>query len=90
MSAALAACNLRQMCSNPRAMIRGAPPYAMPSMAVDLRAGNRLELPWLSGKVVQLGLAHDVPTPVNRVIYAGLKPYINGIPDNSSRSTQRT
>jgi 2-dehydropantoate 2-reductase len=70
-----------------RAMIRGAPPYAMPSMAVDLRAGNRLELPWLGGKVVQLGAAYDVPTPVNRVIYAGLKPYINGIPDNSSRST---
>jgi 2-dehydropantoate 2-reductase len=63
-----------------RAMIRGAPPYAMPSMAVDLRAGNRLELPWLSGRVVQLGAAHDVPTPVNRVVYAGLKPYINGVP----------
>ena len=53
---------------------------AMPSMAVDLRAGNRLELPWLGGRVVQLGAAHDVPTPVNRVVYAGLKPYINGVP----------
>jgi 2-dehydropantoate 2-reductase len=64
----------------PRAMIRGAPPYAMPSMAVDLRVGNRLELPWLAGKVVQLGATHGVPTPINRVVYAALKPYMNGPP----------
>jgi 2-dehydropantoate 2-reductase len=63
-----------------RTMIRGAPPYAMPSMAVDLRAGNRLELPWLAGRVVQLGATHGVPTPVNRVVYAALKPYVNGAP----------
>jgi 2-dehydropantoate 2-reductase len=63
-----------------RAMIRGAPPYAIPSMAIDLRAGNRLELPWLAGRVVQLGATHDVPTPVNRVIYAALKLYANGTP----------
>jgi ketopantoate reductase len=63
-----------------RAMIRGAPPYAMPSMAVDLRAGNRLELPWLAGRVVQLGATHGVPTPVNRVVYAALKLYANGAP----------
>ena len=49
----------------------------MPSMAVDLRAGNRLELPWLAGRVVQLGVAHGVPTPVNRIVYAALKPYTN-------------
>ena len=53
-------------------MIRPFPPHAIPSMAVDLRAGNRLELPWLAGKVVQLGAAHGVPTPVNRVVYAAL------------------
>ena len=52
----------------------------MPSMAVDLRAGNPLELPWLAGKVVQLGAAHGVPTPINRVVYAALKPYMNGSP----------
>ena len=63
-----------------RAMIRGAPPHAMPSMAVDLRAGNRLELPWLAGRVVQFGATHGVPTPVNRVVYAALKPYVNGTP----------
>ena len=61
-------------------MIDLVPPHAMPSMAVDLRAGNRLELPWLAGKVVELGAAHGVPTPINRVVYAALKPYINGAP----------
>src|SRR5262249_6775556 len=61
-------------------MIRPIPPYGMPSMAVDLRAGNRLELPWLAGKVVQLGRAHGVATPVNRIVYAALKPYVNGPP----------
>jgi len=61
-------------------MIDPVPPHAMPSMAVDLRAGNRLELPWLAGKVVQLGTAYGLPTPINRVVYAALKPYINGPP----------
>jgi 2-dehydropantoate 2-reductase len=63
-----------------QAFIRGLPSHATPSMAVDLRAGNRLELPWLAGRVVQLGAEHGVPTPVNRVIYAALKPYANGAP----------
>jgi len=63
-----------------RAFIRGVPPDWTPSMAIGLRAGQRLELPWLGGKIVELGAAHGVPTPVNRVIYAGLKPYVNGAP----------
>jgi 2-dehydropantoate 2-reductase len=58
-----------------RPLIHDVPPNTTPSMAVDLRAGNRLELPWLAGKVVQLGAAHGVPTPVNRVVYeAGRLP----------------
>ena len=61
-----------------RAFVRGAPPSLTPSMAVDLRCGNRLELPWLAGKVVQLGKERGVATPVNRVVYAALKPYVNG------------
>src|SRR6266851_10464410 len=63
-----------------RAMIRGAPSNLMPSMGVDLLAGNKLELPWLAGRVVQLGAAYGVPTPVNRVVYAALKLYANGTP----------
>ncbi|MEX2632207.1 MAG: 2-dehydropantoate 2-reductase [Tistlia sp.] len=43
------------------------------SMAVDLERGNRLELPWLSGKVVALGRALGVPTPANGFVCAALK-----------------
>lgn len=50
------------------------------SMAVDLERGNRIELPWLAGKVVALGREHGVPTPANATIYAALKPYVNGKP----------
>ena len=44
---------------------RVAPPL-MASMAVDLVRGNRIELPWLSGKVMELGPARradaDMPS----------------------------
>jgi 2-dehydropantoate 2-reductase len=59
---------------------RNAPPHLIPSMAVDLLRGNRIELPWLSGKVVELGRKHGVPTPVHSLMYAMLKPYIMGKP----------
>lgn len=42
------------------------------SMAVDLDNGRRLELPWLSGAVVRLGLAHGVDTPANAFIATAL------------------
>jgi 2-dehydropantoate 2-reductase len=57
-----------------------APPAMKPSMALDLDRGNRLELPWLSGKVVELGRQFGVPTPVHGMAYAMLKPYIMGKP----------
>jgi 2-dehydropantoate 2-reductase len=50
------------------------------SMALDLDRGNRLELPWLGGKVVELGRQLGVPTPTHSMIYAMLKPYIMGMP----------
>lgn len=59
---------------------RNAPPQLMASMAVDLLRGNRIELPWLSGKVVELGRKHNVPTPTHALMYAALKPYIMGTP----------
>jgi len=59
---------------------RNFPPEMMPSMAVDLLRGNRLELPWLAGKVVALGRELGVPTPTYEVMYAALKPYANGAP----------
>lgn len=62
------------------ASIRGLPPGGVASMAVDLARGNRLELPWLAGKVVELGRRHRIPTPSNAAIFAALKPYANGTP----------
>ncbi|HYW64136.1 MAG TPA: 2-dehydropantoate 2-reductase [Bradyrhizobium sp.] len=57
-----------------------APPTMKASMALDLERGNRLELPWLSGKVVALGLELGVPTPTHAMLHAMLKPYIMGTP----------
>jgi 2-dehydropantoate 2-reductase len=54
------------------------PPTMKPSMALDLDRGNRLELPWLGGKVVELGRKLGVPTPTHALMYAMLKPYIMG------------
>ena len=58
----------------------GAPPTMKPSMALDLERGNRIELPWLGGKVVDLGRQLGVPTPTHAFMYAALKPYVMGTP----------
>ena len=47
---------------------------------LDLDRGNRIELPWLGGKVVELGRQLGVPTPVHSLMYAALKPYTMGTP----------
>ncbi len=57
-----------------------APPTMKASMALDLERGNRLELPWLGGKVVELGRQLGVPTPTHSMMYAMLKPYVMGTP----------
>lgn len=54
------------------------PPGMKASMALDLDRGNRLELPWLSGKVAELGRQFGIPTPTHSMIYAMLKPYVMG------------
>jgi len=64
-----------------RAAMRSMPDYHMTSMGNDLIRGNRIELPWFAGKVVELGRRHAIPTPVNAFIYAALKPYVNGAPN---------
>jgi len=48
------------------------------SMLHDLAAGNRLEAPWLCGGVVRMAREHGLDAPVNRTIYAALKPYVDG------------
>jgi 2-dehydropantoate 2-reductase len=62
------------------ARARTGPPMVMSSLAVDLIAGNRLELPWLGGRVRELGRQHGIPTPANDFIWAALKPFISGKP----------
>ena len=59
---------------------RNFPADMLPSMAMDLLRGNRLELPWLGGKVVALGKQLGMPTPVFSTMYAALKLYANGAP----------
>jgi 2-dehydropantoate 2-reductase len=54
------------------------PPAMKASMALDLDRGNRLELPWLNGKVAELGRQLGVATPTHSMIYAMLKPYTMG------------
>lgn len=50
-----------------------APPGMKASMLHDLEAGNRLELDWLTGKVVALGKELGVPTPASDAVYAAVK-----------------
>ncbi|HEX2113562.1 MAG TPA: 2-dehydropantoate 2-reductase [Alphaproteobacteria bacterium] len=56
----------------------GLPDDMKSSMLGDLERGARLELPWLSGTVAQLGASLGVATPVHKVIYQALKPYAEG------------
>ncbi len=58
----------------------GLPAEMTSSMHHDLERGNRLELGWLSGGVVELGRAVDVPTPMNRAVADILALYALGRP----------
>jgi len=48
------------------------------SMQHDLEAGKPLEAPWLCGAVVRMSDEAGLDAPVNRTIYAALKPYLRG------------
>jgi 2-dehydropantoate 2-reductase len=63
---------------NRLAFVDQLPPATTSSMHNDLERGSRLEVDWLSGAVARLGAADGVPTPVNRVIHAALKPHAGG------------
>jgi 2-dehydropantoate 2-reductase len=60
------------------AQFRAMPPHHMTSMCNDLLRGNRIELPWFAGKVVELGKKHGIPTPTTSLLYAALRPHVNG------------
>ena len=48
------------------------------SMAHDLEAGGKLEAPWLCGAVARMSAEAGLEAPVNRAVYAALKPFVNG------------
>jgi len=50
------------------------------SMHGDLEAGGRLEAPWLAGAVARMARELGLEAPVNRAIYAALKPFVDGKP----------
>ena len=56
----------------------GLPVDMTSSMHHDLERGNRLEVPWLSGGVVELGKKAGVPTPANRAICDILAVHASG------------
>jgi 2-dehydropantoate 2-reductase len=66
---------LARMDSLPRDMIA--------SMLGDLERGNRMELPWLSGGVVELGRQLHIPTPAHSMVFAALTHYADGRPADS-------
>jgi 2-dehydropantoate 2-reductase len=59
----------------------GLPAQMVSSMYHDLERGNRLEVDWLSGAVVELGQAVGFPTPVNRAVRDILALHANGKPN---------
>jgi 2-dehydropantoate 2-reductase len=48
------------------------------SLLHDLEAGGKLEAPWLCGAVARMAGEAGLDAPVNRAVYAALKPYLNG------------
>ncbi|HTU68967.1 MAG TPA: 2-dehydropantoate 2-reductase [Candidatus Baltobacteraceae bacterium] len=60
------------------AFVDTLPEGMIASMYGDLQRGNRLELPWLSGKVVELGAAINVPTPANGFVTDALSLDVDG------------
>jgi 2-dehydropantoate 2-reductase len=60
------------------AIAEAAAPETRPSLLQDLERGKPLELEAIVGVVVRRGEALGVPTPVNRCVYAALKPHVGG------------
>jgi len=56
----------------------GLPADMTSSMHHDLERGNRLEVAWLSGGVVELGKKAGVPTPANAAVAAILALHAGG------------
>ena len=62
------------------AFTEGFAPETYASMYHDLMAGKRIELPWRSGAVVDMGRELGVETPVHENFCQTLKPFVDGKP----------
>ena len=62
------------------AILDSFPPEWEPSELVAIQAGRPLELEALQGALCAIGREVGVPTPINDMVYACLKPYIDGPP----------
>lgn len=69
-------------------VLDGYPADGKASQLTDLERGRRLELDGLSGALVRLGRAHNVPTPTHATVYAALKPFKDGVA-NENLTTRR-
>lgn len=65
---------------DPMVLFDSVPADMTSSTLYDLEHGKPLEIDWLNGAVARLGREAGVPTPVNRCIYAALKPRAAGAP----------
>ena len=68
------------ICEKHLAFLDQVPPQTKPSMLLDLEQGRKLEVEALNGAAARLGEELGVPTPINRFIYAVLKPHADGTP----------
>jgi 2-dehydropantoate 2-reductase len=48
------------------------------SLLHDLENGGKLEAPWLCGAVARMANESNLEAPVNRAVFAALKPYVGG------------
>ena len=71
------------------AFVDSLPAEMTSSMHNDLEAGKRLELDWLSGGVVELAKAVNLPAPMNRAVSAILALYADGSETSPPRAAAR-
>ena len=58
--------------------VDGLHPDMKASLLHDLENGGRLEAPWLCGAVARMSAEAGLDAPVNRGVFAALKPFLNG------------
>ncbi len=57
---------------------QGLPGATRSSMLVDLEAGRPLEMPWLSGRVLELSRSFGREAPATAAVVAALAPHVDG------------